>query len=339
MRLTRRGKWTLALLAVVVLSGYLATPRSLNAIAAPALLASLLGAGVVWYGRVTDVTVSEIRTGTAGDDRSVQVVVNGRGFAHVEIDLSEGLDPDRIDSTVTLPHEFDLSVTLANRGDWDVGAATIRVHDPLGLVESRVEMEASRELLVYPDRYAFDRDVTAESFVVEFEAERQEFEYLRPAQPSDPVRYIDWKASAKRPETYAMEFSPTPRRETLVIAGSATADETDEMAAAIRTVAEMALDAGLDVAVSVPDATIQQGSGSAHLERICRLLARTGPGPLPAEATDADVVVEAGNRRLREGPSRTTIEFGDESTTLDELRSATPSTATDDGVQTAEVSP
>jgi uncharacterized protein (DUF58 family) len=339
MRLTGRGKWTFALLAIVIVFGYWHSPRSLNAIAAPAMLASVLAAGVVWYGRVTDVAVSDIRTGDPGEERTLRIDVAGRGFAHVEIDLSDGLEPARIESAVTLPHEFDLSVTLANRGDWDVGATTIRIQDPLGLVESRVETEAARELLVFPERYAFDRDVTAESFVVEFEAERQEFEYLRPAQPADPVRYIDWKASAKRPETYAMEFSPTPRRETLVIAGAATWDQTDEMAAAIRTVAELALDAGLDVAVSVPDATIKRGSGSAHLERICRILARTGPGPLPAEAPDADVVVDGGDRRIRKGPSETTIEFGDESTTLAELRQSTGSAATESRATTAEVSP
>ena len=239
--------------------------------------------------------LSTVEAGFPGESRPVTVSLSGSGIATVELELPYGASGDRVDATVTLPHTFDLETTLERRGLYDVGPATVRQRDPLGLVERRVETTETTAVVVYPRRYRLARGgAISQFFTDELETERQEFDRLREYVPEDPLRHIHWKSSAKHDEFLVMEFAPTRRTETVTIAASAVPGSADEMARASATLAEAALDAGFDVEVVVSDGVLPPGQGAIHRQNLLRLLARAGAGPVPDSVADeADVAIHA----------------------------------------------
>lgn len=295
LRITRRGRAALAVIAVAVVLGWQFGARSLNAVAAPTLAALVIGALYVRRSGVPSVELSAVEAGFPGESRAVTVSLSGGGIATVELELPYGASGDRVDATVTLPHTFDLETTLEQRGLYDIGPATVRQRDPLGLVERRVETTETTTVVVYPRRYRLARDgAISQFFTDELETERQEFDRLREYVPEDPLRHIHWKSSAKHDEFLVMEFAPTQRTETVTIAASAVPGSADEMARASATLAEAALDAGFDVEVVVPDGVLPPGQGAVHRQNLLGLLARTGAGQVPDSVADeADVAIHA----------------------------------------------
>lgn len=295
LRITRRGRAALAVIAVAVVLGWQFGARSLNAVAAPTLAALVIGALHVRRSGVPSVELSAVEAGFPGESRLVTVSLSGSGIATVELELPYGASGDRVDATVTLPHTFDLETTLEQRGLYDIGPPTVRQRDPLGLVERRVETTETTTVVVYPRRYRLARDgAISQFFTDELETERQEFDRLREYVPEDPLRHIHWKSSAKHDEFLVMEFAPTKRTETVTIAASAVPGSADEMARASATLAEAALDAGFDVEVVVPDGILPPGQGAIHRQNLLRLLARTGAGQVPDSVADeADVAIHA----------------------------------------------
>lgn len=338
MWLTRRGLATLGLAVLAVLLSWWFSPRALNAVAVPAVVALLVGVASVVYTRYTGAAVSEARPGFAGETRPLTVRLDGRGLATVTFELPEGLADDHIESTVSLPHTFEHTIELGSRGVYEIGTATIRFQDPLGLVKHTVETDETTTLLVYPRRYSVAVDVTRNVFAEQFEAERQEFESLREYEHGDPLSHIHWKSSAKRDELFVIEFAEGRSHETVTIAASAAGGMADEMARTVGTLTELALDAGFDVGIAVPDGTVDPGCGSAHRETVYGLLARTDAGPVPQGTDSAEIVVTAGERRIRNSPDSTTIEIGNWSATLSELRNGPADESQHNGSVTADSS-
>lgn len=294
LRITRRGRLAIALIAVAVLLGWQFGSRSLNAVAAPTLAALLMGAIHVRRSGEPTVDLSPVEAGFPGETRGLTVSVSGRGIATVEIEMPDGTTEEQIDATVTLPHTFELETTLEERGIYEVGPPLVRQRGPLGLVERRVETAVTTTLAVYPRRHTLARDgVVSRFFTDELETERQEFDRLREYTPGDPLRHIHWKSSAKHDEFLVMEFAPTQRTETVTIVASAVNSAADEMARASATLAEAALDSGFNVELVVPDGILPPGQGTTHRRNLLRLLARTGPGPVPDTVADeADVAID-----------------------------------------------
>jgi len=295
IRLTRRGHIAIAAIVIAVVLGWQFGARSLNAVAAPALAALLVGALHVRRSSKPTVELSAIEAGFPGESRPVTVAVSGSGIATVELELPYGTGEERVDATVTLPHTFDLETTLERRGLYDVGPPTVRQRGPLGLVERKIDTTETATLVVYPRRYRLASDgVISRFFTDELETERQEFDRIREYTPEDPLRHIHWKSSAKHDEFLVMEFAPTQRTETVTIAAAATPGHADEMARASATIAEVALDAGFDVEVAVPNEVLPPGQGAVHRRNLLGLLARAGSGRIPdAVADEADVAIHA----------------------------------------------
>jgi uncharacterized protein (DUF58 family) len=242
--------------------------------------------------------------GFPGEQRTLSVTVTGSGIATVKLVLPRGASGEQtddegvaaIDATVTLPHTFELQPTLEKRGIYEIGPPTVRQRGALRLVERRVETTATTSLAVYPQRYGLARDgVVNRFFTDELETERQEFDRLREYTPEDPLRHIHWKTSAKHDQFLVMEFAPTQRTEVVTIAATAASRRADEMARASATIADIALAAGFEVELVVPDGVLPPGQGKIHRQSLLRLLAGTGSGSIPDSVTaEADVAIEAG---------------------------------------------
>ncbi|ERH09443.1 MAG: conserved repeat domain protein [halophilic archaeon J07HX64] len=230
---------------------------------------------------------------------------------------------------MTLPETVEWTVSPADRGVYELGPLEMRVHGPLGLVERPVRETASAELVVYPRRYDLTEPAAASGELhTRQQTVTQEFDRVREYNPGDPLRKVDWKSSAKHSDLHVVEFSEHAGQEAVVIVGVAANTAVDRMARTVATLAEAALDAGLDVGVTVPAGHCEPDSGPAHRERLLRLLARTGPSTRASDYTTAttgvtdgvDIVVDASDEPIRDGPWEPTVRTAHDSYSLGELR-------------------
>jgi len=338
LRLTRRGRALVGIVVVLVVLGWRYSPRQLNAVTAPAIAALLAGVVSVWRAECKTVAVNEPRPGVPGESRTVTVDLEGSGLVTVGLDIPEGLavdgdespDGTRVETTVTLPARIEWNVELTERGVYELGPLEMRVHGPLGLVERRIDRTDGTELAAYPERFDLTQPAAASGQLhARHDVARQEFDRVREYQPGDPLRRVDWKTSAKRGDLHVVEFADRAGQQSVRIAGVAASGNADRMAETVATLAESALDAGLDVGVVVPAGRCEPDSGPDHRERLLRLLARTGPSTeadgytaIPSDISEheGDILVDAGDPRIKRGPRETRVRTAYGSFPLGELR-------------------
>jgi len=333
-RLTRRGWALTGVVAVLLALGWSSGARQINAVVAPALVALLVGFLSVRRSGCVTVELGSPPPGIPGEERTLVVELEGTGLATVALDLPEstplaGGGGTDAGATVTLPERVEWTVSPVERGVHEVGPLQVRVHGPLGLVEGPVQERAGVELVVYPHRYDLTAPAAASGELhTRQETVTQEFDRVREYNPGDPLRTVDWKSSAKHGDLHVVEFSEHAGQEAVVIAGVAARATADEMARTVATLAAAALDAGLDVGVTVPAGHCEPDSGPAHREQLLRLLARTGPSTRADGYSTAasgvsdgvDILVDAGDPLIRDGSREPTVRTAYDSYSLGELR-------------------
>lgn len=293
MRLTRRGYAAVALVALALAAALVSGPRSLNAVAGP--LAVAVVAGAVQVARAGRPTVERTapRPGFPGEDRTVELRVEGSGVARVEDRLSDGLSGE---ATVerSLPTTLTYDVTYDRRGTHEIGPATVRVRDVLGLVEAEYEVSGRTPVLVYPHVYSVGDPVATLRTLGPQTDERTEFDEIREYVPGDSLRDVNWKTSAKHDDLLVTEFTDPTDEGAVAVAASCGPGHADAMATAAATVVVAALRAGLAVELALPDGDLPSGYGESHRRHALEMLARTGSGDPPRDAwADADVQVRA----------------------------------------------
>jgi uncharacterized protein (DUF58 family) len=322
MRLTRRGWTALVIAGLAVALAWLFSPRGLNAVAAPLVVALAVGAIQVWRAPAPAVESEGVAAGTPGEERTRTLSVSGGGLARVTATLPDGLTGEVVDDLVALPDTIEQHCRLATRGVYEFEPVAVTQRDSLGLVATRRSLSTDDEVVVYPETYALGgHPALADLFREEYTAERQAFDSLREYVPGDPLRNVHWKSSAKYDDYLVMEFDPDDHHETVVVAADADEGAADEMASAAASVAVAALDAGRGVEVVVPGGRVGPGTGAAQREAVLELLARTGPGTLDAETrARADVAIQADD-------AGTTVQVGETRVSLAALRRGPPTGA------------
>lgn len=314
MRPTRRGWGAVCLVLTAVLLAGLSGRRELNAIAAPVLAALLVAVFLVRRAETPTVERGSLRPGFPGDSRHHELRLDGSGVVAVHEDRPDELGGGAIDAIVTLPHTIDRPVSLASRGVAILGPPTVTQRDPLGLVERTVPVESTAEIVVYPRPYDVgDRRSLLGLLSDDTVAGDGEFDHLREYVPGDPLRRVHWKSSARHESLLVREFTPPRETAQVSIAADAVPGRVDEMASATATVTVAALDAGLSVALTLPDSHLPGDRGESHREAALELLASTDAGSV-ADAAHAEADVSV---RARSG--ETTIQVGDRTTALEEM--------------------
>jgi len=328
MRPTRRGGVAVGVVVAAVALATVSGGRALNAVAAPLVVALLVGAVQVARADPPTVTVDRPRPGAPGQRRRLALHVEGGGIATVSLPLPAGLAGD-VTGTVDPPATIERSVTARERGVYHLGGVRVEQRDPLGLVARTVETEPAGTVVVYPPRR--DLGGTLSALIADDPVpERQEFDRLREYVPGDPLRNVHWKSSAKHDDFLVMEFDTGSQDAALSVAASAEEGADDAMAEAAASVADLALRAGREVSLTLPGEAVPPGRGETHRGRVLRTLAGAGPGPVPRDArAEADVSIQA----TREG---TTVTVGDRSYEFETLAAPAADGHRSDGAQPAD---
>lgn len=199
------------------------------------------------------------------------------------------------------------SLVPARRGSIELGAITLRVHGPLGLLARQADVPAAARVRVHP---AFpSRDVAelalhqaqrqAEGLrTIRLRGQGTDFESLREYTPDDETRRIDWAATARALKPIVRTYRAERNQQVLILldhgrtmagrTGRRALAEEDEERASVAPRLEHAMDAamaltrvatgmgdrvGLVAFSDVVGASVPPRTGSAQLTRVVQALA------------------------------------------------------------------
>jgi uncharacterized protein (DUF58 family) len=296
--LTRRGQVVLLVAVLGFAMGHLFGGRNLNAVVVPTLaLLATTGGYVATLRDPTDETETP-RYGHQGDRRQVQHrVLSGTRSVPVRVVdyLDDGLRGDATLQTTTGDDWTGYDVTLRERGVHTIGPTTIQLLDPLGLWARTVHTTTSTRVTVYPRVHPLGNTVGLLQGYVGLTADREHFDGVREYRPGDPLRDVNWKASAKRPGSLAVtEYAGTGSGDHVTVAAESIGPRADAVAEATASVVTYLLDSGLTVEVVTEAGHIPAGSGDPHRRRVLESLARLGRGKLRRRHVDrADIHIVA----------------------------------------------
>ncbi len=294
MKLTRRGYAVLCVVVVAVSLAQAFTPRALNAVAAPLVIALVVGAIQVRRASEISMTVDGGRPGFPDERRTRQLTIEGSGLARIHAPVATGLSGEVAETLETLPVRIDQTYTLRDRGIVAHPPISIVQRDSLGLVATTQTVDPDDTQTVYPATVDVGRFRAPGVFGDNRGHGRQAFDSLREYVPGDPLRDVHWKTSAKYDDFLVMEFGAEEFRETVTIAGIAESGRADGMASVTASIALRVLEAGRPVSVVVSDGTVEAGKGDEQRTAVLELLARTDGGSVSTEAVEnADVVVRS----------------------------------------------
>lgn len=248
--------------------------------------------------------------GTVGETVRVHLTLPDRPGLSLRIRDRVGsvADASAMFDTVADGRTVAYDLTLHRRGIQWIGPISVAMRDPFGVWTRRAVVDGRDDLTVYPRRRPLRADVGESLQATEERVDRTTVETVREYVPSDALRRVNWRASAKRPDTWVVnEFGGTASPESIVVDVEADrARACDTVAEAAASVAVHFLDRGRFVGLRTPSVTIAPGSGTAHRRRLFEALARFDGGRVPS-AESSSTVVRIGDER--EG--RVTVMMGE----------------------------
>lgn len=296
MRPTRRGYAVIAVAIAAIAFAAHSGPRSLNAVAGPALVT--LGYGVVTLARRPDPTVTR-RTpapGFPGETRTIELAVSASGPATVRDRTGEGVAPvTGAERYVSGDGETSYELELIGRGEHDLGPTEVVQRDTLGVVARETLATGTTPALVYPAVEPIAPNRTFQGLVERAgSADRDAFDTLREYVPGDALRDVHWKSSAKREpgDLVVAEFAREDEGGLTLVAEGDTG-YADQMAAAAASIAVHLLGADLEVEVYAPGGHVAKGRSDHHRDDVLELLARTPAGRVGDVAADVRVRADA----------------------------------------------
>jgi len=114
--------------------------------------------------------------------------------------------------------------TCATRGDYVVGPTDVETGDPLGLFPVQLRIPETHELLVYPRLAELPRSPLESRFPFGTASARPpvlpdpiRIAGVRDYRPGDPMRFVDWKASARRMKLQTRVLEPTTMNSVVIV--------------------------------------------------------------------------------------------------------------------------
>jgi uncharacterized protein (DUF58 family) len=248
---------------------------------------------------------------SVGVANRVTLTVAGRSAgatAIVRENVPPGMHASNTRWNVRLPVSVEYTVTPVARGDVSLGPAVVRATGPWGLGWRQTTVEALRTVRVDPNLAAIDvyealarRGQLAEIGLrtMRLRTEGSEFERVREAFPDDPLRAINWRATARTGRLMATELIPE-RAQPLVICldhgrlmgiGAGELTKLDHAINAALLLVHVALRSGdragmLAFSDTVTD-TLPPRAGTAQLRRFLDATRPIVPGETEADYDDA----------------------------------------------------
>ena len=295
--LTRRGVAVLAVALLGVALGYGFGGRSLNAVVVPAF--ALLAATWLYVHSYPDPEIQRVapREGHQGEWRTVDLHVDAPRPYPVTVrdKLADGLRGAGEQVAETDGRWLEYEVEFASRGVHTIGPCHVEATDPFGLWRTEQVVGGTKRVTVFPRVHSLTSTASLLTGYVGLTNEREQFDGVREYERGDPLRDVNWKASAKRPNELAVtEFVGEGATNRVTVAAEALGPREDSVAEAAASIATHLLDRGVAVGVATPAGTLDSAHGDPHRRRVLEILARFDRGKLRSRyVDDAEIVVHA----------------------------------------------
>jgi len=225
-----------ALAAAGLLASLVLSRPEIVALTAPFLLALAAGLALASQPEVAvDVRLADERLLEGDETTATLALAAGSAAERVDvflwlppgIEAVEGDNPAAVRLRADERRELELRLRANRVGGFVVGPAYVRLSDPLGFVHWEAVAPSRPQLRVYPREQALRRvvepretQVYAGNEVARTKGEGIEFADMRPWTAGDPVRRVNWRASARRGELYVNELHPERNTDVILFVDS-----------------------------------------------------------------------------------------------------------------------
>ena len=225
-----------ALSALGLLTALVVARPELVALTAPFLVALAAGLVLASPPLLRAEMVLERERALEGDEVGLKVILRAEAPADrldLYVRLPEELEVASGDNPVALRlgrgehRELELTLRAARWGGHVLGPAYFRARDPLGFVTWEWNDPRRVELRVYPREQVLRRvlrpretQLHSGNEVSRRKGEGIEFADIRPWAPGDPVRRVNWRASARRGELWMNESHPERNTDVILFVDS-----------------------------------------------------------------------------------------------------------------------
>jgi uncharacterized protein (DUF58 family) len=224
-------------LSCVGLLASLAVGRpELVALTAPFLLALGAGLALATPPRLDAALELDDERVLEGDEAVVRIVLEAAGavdrldlYLRIPdgVDVEDGRNPASLHLRAGERRELELRLRGSRWGGHVVGPLHVRARDPVGLLSWEQRLELRRELRVYPREQVLRRilqpretQLFAGNEVSRRKGEGIEFADVRLWAPGDPLKRVNWRASARRGELWVNESHPERNTDVILFVDS-----------------------------------------------------------------------------------------------------------------------
>jgi uncharacterized protein (DUF58 family) len=222
--------------AVGLLTALVVARPELVALTSPFLLALAIGLAVATPPQLqTEVTVERERLLEGEEVRSTVTVSSQTRTDRLDlymplppgIDVAEGRNPVALHLAAGERRELELTLRSTRWGAHVLGSVSQRAHDPLGFLVWETSVPARAVLRVYPREDVLrkvlqprETQVYSGNEVSRRKGEGIEFADIRPWVRGDPLKRMNWRASARRNELWVNESHPERNTDVILFVDS-----------------------------------------------------------------------------------------------------------------------
>lgn len=295
--LTRRGYAVVAAAILALVSGLVFGGRALNAVFMPAV--ALLGITYFTASRIDRPGVKRRvpDDGTAGDAISVKLDVDADRPVALSItdELDAGVSGDASFKTITTHETLRYDLRLEERGTHTLGPVRVTATDVFGVWSRSYQIPITDTIIAFPQTYPLYESARLLEGYLGLTDEREQFDSIREYQRGDALRDVNWKHSAKVPDTLVVtEYAGEGATQTVTLGVDPTGARVDSVAEAAASVALHLLDGGVAVGLVTPTLHLSPARGESQRRHILTAMARLERDSLPLErARKAEVLIRA----------------------------------------------
>lgn len=295
--LTRRGFAVILVALVALAMGTMFGGRALNAVVMPAI--ALVGVTYISARRITRPEISRRvpGDGTTGETVTVKLDIDAEKPITISVTdhLDDGVDGDADFDTVATHETLRYDLRLRERGTHTLGPITATATDVFGLWSREYRFSITDTVIAFPRSYPLYESAQLLEGYLGLTNEREQFDSIREYERGDALRDVNWKHSAKVPDTLVVtEYAGEGATQTVLVGVDASGARVDSAAEAAASVSLHLLDAGVAVGLVTPKGRLTSGRGDPQRRNILTALARLERENLqPERVREADVLIRA----------------------------------------------
>lgn len=222
--------------AIGLLAALVFARPELVALTAPFLLALSAGLALATPPRLTAHVSLERERALEGDDVAATVAIESATpvdrldlyvFLPDGVEITAGRNPVALRLASGERRELELTLHAARWGGHVIGPTYLRARDPLGVLTWELTAETRPELRVYPREDVLRRviapaetQVFSGNEVARVKGEGIEFADIRPWTAGDPLKRVNWRASARRGAMWVNESHPERNTDVILFVDS-----------------------------------------------------------------------------------------------------------------------